>query len=99
MASNQHPQHDRRRPAMISELAARASSNDWNENGAFKYFLRLAERYRKEAKEAVARNDLEEAFVAFARSATIVLEILPVHRDYLTSLSNAQRNNLTLVRT
>ncbi|GAW07335.1 Mov34-domain-containing protein [Lentinula edodes] len=96
MASNQLPQHDHRRPAMISELAARASQNDWNENGAFKYFLRLAERYRKEAKEAVARNDLEEAFVAFARSATIVLEILPVHRDYLTSLSNAQRNNLTL---
>ncbi|KAJ4468738.1 hypothetical protein J3R30DRAFT_3304449 [Lentinula aciculospora] len=98
MALNQHSQYARRRPAMISELAARASQTDWDENGAFKHFLRLAERHRKEGKEAVARGDLEEAFVAFARSASIVLEKLPAHQDYYTSLSNTQRHNLTLVR-
>ncbi|KAJ3747852.1 hypothetical protein DFH05DRAFT_858756 [Lentinula detonsa] len=98
MSPNQHSQHAQRRPALISELAVRAQQTDWDENGPFKYFLRLAERYRKDAKEAVARGDLEEAFVAFARSASIVLEKLPSHRDYHTSLTNTQRHNLTLVR-
>lgn len=82
---------------MISELAARAQQTSWNENGDFKYFLRLAERYRKDAKESVTKGDLEDAFIAFARSASIVLERLPNHRDYNSTLNLAQRNNLSLV--
>lgn len=82
---------------MISELAARAQQTTWDEDGSFKYFLRLAEKYRKEAKEAVAKGELEEAFIAFARSASIVLERLPNHRDYNTTLNHSQRHNLSLV--
>ncbi|KAE9398061.1 Mov34-domain-containing protein [Gymnopus androsaceus JB14] len=93
MASQQPP---RRRPAMISELAALAQETSWDENGSFKYFLRLAEKYRKDAKESVARGELEDAFIAFARSASIVLEKLPGHRDYTTALNLSQRNNLSL---
>ncbi|KAJ3834344.1 hypothetical protein F5878DRAFT_364044 [Lentinula raphanica] len=97
MSHNQHSQRPQRRPALISELAVRAQQTNWNENGTFKDFLRLAEKYRREGKEAFDRDELEEAFVAFARSASIVLEKLPAHRDYHTSLTNAQRNNLSLV--
>ncbi|KAJ3770207.1 hypothetical protein FB446DRAFT_745078 [Lentinula raphanica] len=96
MSHNQHSQRPQRRPALISELAVRAQQTNWNENGTFKDFLRLAEKYRREGKEAFDRDELEEAFVAFARSASIVLEKLPAHRDYHTSLTNAQRNNLSL---
>ncbi|KAF9071868.1 hypothetical protein BDP27DRAFT_462410 [Rhodocollybia butyracea] len=95
MASNQS-EAAHRRPAMISELAARAQQTSWEEDGSFKYFLRLAEKYRKEAKEAVSKGELEEAFIAFARSASIVLEKLPNHRDYNSTLNPSQRHNLSL---
>ncbi|KIK70091.1 hypothetical protein GYMLUDRAFT_53201 [Collybiopsis luxurians FD-317 M1] len=97
MSKPPHPHTYRpTRPLMISELAARAQQTSWDENGSFKYYLRLAEKYRKEAKDHVNNGELEEAFVAFARSASIVLEKLPSHRDYNTALSGIQRHNLSL---
>lgn len=86
-----------KKPATIATLAERALENIWDENKELKYFLRIAERSRKEGKEFYKRGDLENAFVSFARAATLVLEKLPTHRDYKRLLSESQRENLMLV--
>jgi len=90
------------RPATIAELAERASHNLWDDSASstkdFKAYLRLAERYRKEGKDAAKKGDYEHAFVMLAKAATLVLEKLPSHRDYQTVLSASQRANLSLVR-
>jgi hypothetical protein len=59
--------------------------------------LRSAERHRKAGKEYAKGGDLEAAFVEFAKAATLVLEKLPTHKDYLTVLTAEQRHNLGLV--
>ncbi|KAJ7133790.1 hypothetical protein C8R46DRAFT_837649, partial [Mycena filopes] len=41
--------------------------------------------------------DLERAFIEYARAATLILEKIPVHRDYGTGLSAEHKSNLTLV--
>ena len=87
-----------RKPATIAALAERALEDIWDERKELKHFLRIAERSRKEGKEYVKHGDLENAFVSFARAATLVLEKLPTHRDYKKLLSESQRQNLTLVR-
>ena len=86
-----------KRPASIAELAERALDNLWDENKDLKHYLRVAEKYRRDGKEFVRTGDLENAFVHFARAATLVLEKLPLHRDYYTLLKPAQRQNLGLV--
>ena len=86
-----------KRPASIAELAERALDNLWDENKDLKHYLRVAEKYRREGKEFVRTGDLENAFVQFARAATLVLEKLPLHRDYYTVLKPAQRHDLGLV--
>ncbi|KAJ7594234.1 hypothetical protein C8J56DRAFT_926248 [Mycena floridula] len=85
-----------RRPATIAELAERARENDWDENGTVKHFLRLAERSRKLGADHANKNDLESAFVAFARAASLILEKIPNHRDYQTALTSSQRSNLAM---
>ncbi|TRM67137.1 hypothetical protein BD626DRAFT_365243, partial [Schizophyllum amplum] len=85
------------RPASISELAERALDNLWDERKELKYYLRLAEKYRKDGKEFAAAGDHENAFVSFARAATLVLDKLPMHRDYKTVLNDKHRHNLGLV--
>ncbi|KAL1740004.1 hypothetical protein HDZ31DRAFT_68373 [Schizophyllum fasciatum] len=90
------PTPPRRRPASIGELAERALENLWDDRRELKYYLRLAEKYRKEGKEAAMAGDTESAFVAFARAATLVLDKLPTHRDYKTVLNDKHRHNLGL---
>lgn len=91
------PNSSSRRPATIAELAERALDNLWDESKELKYYLRVAEKYRRDGKDFVQKGDLESAFVEFARAATLVLEKLPSHRDYHTLLNAAQRHNLGLV--
>jgi hypothetical protein len=88
-----------RRPASIAELAQSAKDDNYDERRELKYHLRNAEKYRRTAKELVKVGDLENAFVEFAKAATLVLEKLPVHRDYHAVLTTEQRQNLALVRT
>lgn len=87
------------RPASIAELAERALDNPWEEGRELKYYLRVAEKCRRDGREAMQKGDLENAFVQHARAATLVLEKLPSHRDYHELLSSAQRHNLGLVCT
>lgn len=86
-----------KRPASIAELADKAMLDLWDESKDFKYYLRLAEKHRKEGKECAKRGDLEGAFVELARAATLVLEKLPMHKDYHNVLNANQRHNLGLV--
>jgi STAM-binding protein len=85
-----------RRPATISELAERANI-PWDESKGFKYHLKSAEKYRREGKEYARSGDMESAFVELAKAATLVLERLPEHPDYIAKLNPNQRHNLGLV--
>lgn len=85
-----------RRPATISELAERANI-PWDESKGFKYHLKSAEKYRREGKEYARSGDMENAFVELAKAATLVLERLPEHPDYIAKLNPNQRHNLGLV--
>ncbi|KAF8816045.1 hypothetical protein BYT27DRAFT_7078304 [Phlegmacium glaucopus] len=84
-----------RRPATISELADRANVV-WDESRGFRYYIRLAEKYRNEGKDHARAGDMENAFVEFARAATLVIERLPEHPDYRARLTDDQRHNLGL---
>ncbi|KIL63882.1 hypothetical protein M378DRAFT_33409, partial [Amanita muscaria Koide BX008] len=85
-----------RRPQTISELSERALENLYDETKPLKHFLRVAEKYRKDARDYISKGDLENAFINFARAATLVLDKLPTHRDYYTLLTTTQRSNLNL---
>jgi STAM-binding protein len=85
-----------RRPASISELAERANIT-WDESKGFKYHLRSAGKCRREGKEYVRSGDMENGFVELAKAATLVLERLPEHPDYIAMLNPNQRHNLGLV--
>lgn len=95
---NSSKDYKTKRPASIAELAQRATLNLYDDSKDFKYYLRLAEKHRKEGKESAKRGDLEGAFVELARAATLVLEKLPMHKDYQNVLNPTQRHNLGLVR-
>jgi len=86
-----------KRPATIAELVERVRDNLWDENKDLNHYLQVAGEHRRDGKEFVRTGDLENAFVQFARAATLVLK-LPQHRDYYTVLNPAQRHNLALVR-
>ncbi|KAF9447999.1 kinase-like protein, partial [Macrolepiota fuliginosa MF-IS2] len=89
-------QRQQRRPASIGELAEWAIDFDWDPSREFKPCLRMAERSNSQAKAQLEQDNLESAFMYFARTATIVLEKLPIHPDYNTALSELQRQNLGL---
>ncbi|KAI0074331.1 hypothetical protein K474DRAFT_1566961, partial [Panus rudis PR-1116 ss-1] len=83
------------RPATIAELAERARID--NTSMPLKYWLRTAESSRKHGSAYIDAGDFENAFIEFARAATIVLEKLPAHVDYQALLSPEQRSNLRKV--
>ncbi|KAJ6475369.1 hypothetical protein C8R47DRAFT_1324009 [Mycena vitilis] len=103
------------RPATISELAAAAAAQSSPSTSAdLKTLLRRAENHRKMAGIYMGRanattnatNDpglnLERAFMEYARAATLIVETIPAHREYLSDttgkgggLTAEQRSNLT----
>ncbi|KAG6823969.1 hypothetical protein H0H93_002744, partial [Arthromyces matolae] len=64
-----------------------------------KHYVRMAEKLRKGAHECVDREDWEGAFIQYARAATLVMERIPEHPDYINGkvLNPEQRKNLSLV--
>lgn len=44
-------------------------------------------------------GDLENAFVEYAKAATLILDRMPTHREYMTRLNPQQRDSLTAVST
>ncbi|KDQ56523.1 hypothetical protein JAAARDRAFT_36016 [Jaapia argillacea MUCL 33604] len=87
------------RPQTISELVQRALEEPFDSFKELNDYLRAAEKARDAGRDAIIACDLENAFVQFAKAATIVLEWLPAHRDYTTLLTPSQKHNLGLVRT
>lgn len=87
----------RYRPRTIAELADRARDDHWDPAKGVKHWLKAAEGIRRKGKVYVENGDLENGFIHYARAATLVLEKLPAHRDYHSTLTPDQRNNLGLV--
>ena len=87
----------RHRPATIAELADRARDDHWDSSKGVKHWLKVGENHRRAGKAYVEANDLESAFVEYAKAATLVLEKLPSHREYSITLNAEQRHNLGLV--
>ena len=85
-----------RRPSSILELAQLAQRDACDLTKPLKHYLRLAEKHRAAARDAIQREDLEAAFVEFAKAATLVLEKIPKHPEYKTLLNETQRANLDL---
>lgn len=85
------------RPATIAELAAQAQVDLWDPSKGLKHWLRTAEKARRNAELLVQNSNYEEAFVEYARAATIVLEKLPTHPEYQILLNADQRHNLGMV--
>ncbi|KAG1730243.1 uncharacterized protein EDB91DRAFT_1157489 [Suillus paluster] len=90
------PSPSSRRPSTIAELSERALSNLWDPSKGLKQWLKKADGFRKAGRAYAEAGELEEAFMEYAKSATIILEKLPMHKEYYTLLSPTQRHNLGL---
>ena len=86
-----------KRPPSIPELAERAEIA-WDASKDFKFWLKTAERARHLGQRYDSAADYENAFVEYARAATLILDKIPTHRDYHTRLDAAQRETLISVR-
>jgi len=91
------PSPSSRRPLTVAELSERALYNLWDPSKGLKQWLKKADGYRKAGRAHAEALELEEAFMEYAKSATIILEKLPMHKEYYTLLSPTQRHNLGLV--
>ncbi|ESK85600.1 endosome-associated ubiquitin isopeptidase [Moniliophthora roreri MCA 2997] len=96
MSQPHNQDHLQRRPSSIAELAVKARNHVLKENQPIKYYLKHAESNRREGMRLAEAGDLENAFIAFARTASLVLETLPMHSEYKTVLDEKQRTNLNL---
>lgn len=95
MSPNQDAQNYR--PPTISELAERGKQNLWDPSRPLKHWLRTAEAHKRAAQSAEDNRDLENAFLEYAKAATIVVDKIPSHSEYHTVLNPLQRKNLGLV--
>lgn len=93
------PNHDAQsyRPPTISELAERGKQNLWDPAKPLKHWLRTAEAHKRAAQAFEDNRDLENAFLEYAKAATIVVDKIPSHSEYHTVLNPLQRKNLGLV--
>lgn len=82
-----------RRPKTIQELAQLATTQTYDPSRDLKDQLRAAEHLRKQGKESERAGDLENAFVGYARAATIILDKIPRHSQY-HKLGHAQKDAL-----
>ncbi|KAH7883118.1 hypothetical protein F5I97DRAFT_179639 [Phlebopus sp. FC_14] len=85
-----------RRPHTISELADRALYNLWDPSRGLKSWLKTAAGFRQAGNAYAKSGDLEAAFIEFAKAATIILEKLPAHKEFDSTLTASQRHNLGL---
>ncbi|KAH8112815.1 hypothetical protein DFH11DRAFT_1511304 [Phellopilus nigrolimitatus] len=84
-----------KRPASIQELAQRAEFV-WEPSKDFKFWLKVAEKSRHAGQDYDLYGDLENAFVEYAKAATLILDKIPTHRDYHTRLDPTQRETLIM---
>ncbi|KAF8980190.1 hypothetical protein BDQ17DRAFT_1263985 [Cyathus striatus] len=84
-------------PSSIADLLAHTVDGLWDDTKELKHFLCLAETYCHKGKEYYDKGNLENAFVYFAKAATLVLDKISTHRDYDVKLKPVHKNNLDLV--
>ncbi|EJD51825.1 Mov34-domain-containing protein [Auricularia subglabra TFB-10046 SS5] len=82
-------------PRSIAELAKAAQSYPYDGTKSLKDILVGASALRKQGDQYAVDGDLENAFICYARAATIVVERVPTHSNY-RELSHVHRHNLTL---
>ena len=82
-------------PASLEELSKRARV-DWDPSRDFKYWLKLAEKTRHAGQAYDQYGDVENAFIEYAKATTLILEKIPLHRDYMTRLDDVQRSTLKM---
>jgi hypothetical protein len=87
-----------RRPLTMEELDARARDDLWDGKEALGHYLTIASRFRNDGNDLQAQGDYESAYVHFAKAATLVLEKMPLHREYM-NLPVEKRRNLDTVWT
>jgi hypothetical protein len=96
-APAQHPRLRTRRPASITELKQQALAVELDLTQEFKKCLKETEMWRNKGRDCLEKGDLEQAFMLFARSATMALDTLPLHPQYTANLKEHQRQNLSWV--
>jgi STAM-binding protein len=82
-----------KRPLSIDELTDLLALESLNVGGPsdLKHHLRMIEKHCMDGNDCYTSNDLEGAFIAYARAATLLLERVPSHRDYTDRLTPEQR--------
>lgn len=88
------------RPSSIQELAARAYqfTDTWDPSKELKHWLKVAENARHLGQDYDREKDIENAFVEYAKAATLILQKIPSHREFSQRLEPAQRETLSSVR-
>ncbi|KAG8770067.1 hypothetical protein FRC12_004539 [Ceratobasidium sp. 428] len=79
-----------RRPFSIQELAARSRPTGYDPSKSLKDLLRIATAERDAGEQAKAANDVETAFIHFAKASTLMLEDLPTHPKF-AELTSSQK--------
>ncbi|KAG9100185.1 hypothetical protein FRC06_004460 [Ceratobasidium sp. 370] len=77
-----------RRPFSIQELAARSRPTGYDPSKSLKDLLRIATAERDAGELAKAANDVESAFIHFAKASTLMLEDLPTHPKFAELTAN-----------
>jgi STAM-binding protein len=85
------------RPRSIAEMAEMAKDSLGDGDFPFKTWLRIAENARRSAKTYREQDELESAFVEYAKAAIISLEKIPGHPDYTIRLNSTQRHDMNFV--
>lgn len=79
----------------MEELDARARDDLWDGKEALGHYLATASRFRNNGNDLQARGDHESAYVQFAKAAALVLEKMPLHREYMSLPAEKRRNLAT----
>jgi STAM-binding protein len=85
-----------KRPLTMEELDTRARDDLWDGKETLGHYLAIAGRFRNDGNDLQARGDYESAYVQFAKAAALVLEKIPLHREYMNLPAEKRRNLATV---
>ncbi|KAG9090228.1 hypothetical protein FS749_000727 [Ceratobasidium sp. UAMH 11750] len=77
--------------------SARSHPTGYDPRQVAQGLLRIATAERDAGEHAQAANDVESAFIHFAKASTLMLEDLPTHRKF-AKLTASQKEAVVLVR-
>ncbi|QRW13605.1 hypothetical protein RhiLY_12604 [Ceratobasidium sp. AG-Ba] len=71
-----------RRPFSIRELAARSWPTGYDSSKSLKDLLHIATAERNAGDQAKSNNNIDNAFIHYAKGSTLLLEDLPTHPKF-----------------